>query len=131
MKFRLLTLVDITETRARKGENEFSYKQQQNLLTVIQTIGMRANPITNSSPEIKTLDMSKLHFGKAHRGKKTVWVFEFEFESVESHCLELLKQDFDFVPFIADLTENIKLKNNVFLTHNDDFKNIYFEELDK
>ena len=45
MNFNLFTKVDITKTNARRGDDPFKMKQQQNYLTVLQTIGLRVNPI--------------------------------------------------------------------------------------
>ena len=44
MRFIIHTLVDITETGSRRGEDPKQYRQQQNFLTVMQTIGLRVNP---------------------------------------------------------------------------------------
>jgi len=43
MKFTLTTVVDITETRARRGEDKKQVNQQANYNTMFQTIGLRVN----------------------------------------------------------------------------------------
>ena len=43
MKFRIKTLIDITETRARKGDDPQLTKQQANFMTLYNTIGLRTN----------------------------------------------------------------------------------------
>jgi hypothetical protein len=44
MRFIIKALFDITETRCRKGDNLAKVRQQQNYLSVINTIGLRVNP---------------------------------------------------------------------------------------
>ena len=50
----MTTLVDITETGARRGEDPLAYRQQQNFLTVLQTIGLRTNIEYSSGPKVIT-----------------------------------------------------------------------------
>ena len=52
MRFIIHTLVDITETGSRRGEDPKQYRQQQNFLTVMQTIGLRVNPTYVKAPEV-------------------------------------------------------------------------------
>ena len=42
-RFELTTLVDITKTNARRGEDKLAYGQQQNYMSVVQTLGLRTN----------------------------------------------------------------------------------------
>lgn len=129
MRFRLLTLIDITRTDSRRGDDVRSQKQQQNYLTALQTISLRSNPIVNSRPVSEVMNVKDLGFGKAFKGDHRVWKLNFEFES-ESHSLDFLKYDFDLVPVITDLDETIKLKNSAFLTNGNDERNIVFLNLD-
>lgn len=128
MRFRLTTLIDITKTGARKGEDPEKYKQQQNFLTVLQTISMRANPIINSDPEVIELEsLSGQKFGNKYKGPNRVWSLDFEFESDGHHNLEMLMQDFELVPIITNLTETVKIDSPVFITNDPKNKNIVFE----
>jgi hypothetical protein len=128
MRFRLKTLIDITETGARKGEDPLQYKQQQNFLIALQTISMRANPIANRSPTVENLDsLGGLSFGNKYKGPNRVWTLDFEFESENQHSLEMLLEDFNLVPVISQLTETVKLDNSVFITKDSKSKNIVFE----
>lgn len=129
MRFRLLTLIDITRTDARRGDDIRSQKQQQNYLTALQTISLRSNPVVNSRPVVETMNVKDLGFGKAFKGEHRVWKLNFDFES-ESHSLELLKKDFDLVPVITELDETVKLKNSAFLTNGNDERNIIFLKLE-
>lgn len=129
MRFKLLTLIDITKTNARKGDDVRLQRQQQNYLTALQTISLRSNPIVNTSPTVDEIDIKGIGFGPAFSGKQRVWKLNFEFES-ESHALEFLKEDFDLVPVITDLDETIKLKNSAFLTNGNRERNTVFLKLD-
>lgn len=128
LKFNLYTLADITETRARKGEDVTAYRQQQNYLSVLQTIGLRVNPTVPYPPEI--VDKHP-RFGKKYANKNRVWRLYFEIDYEEAHTIELLKLDFNMVPFIDNLTETAIFANPVFLSEDKDLTNIVFEQIDK
>lgn len=127
MKFVLKTLLDITETGARKGDDQFAYKQQQNFLTVLQTISLRANPKIKTSV-VEEISVAGLGFGTAFKGKHKVWTLEFEFESDQQHNLEMLNNDFNYVPVIVDLLETAKFENAAFVTQGSKTANIIFAE---
>jgi len=126
MRFQLQTLVDITPTNARRTEDRYKYKQHQNYMTMLQTLGLRSNPsnivVTNKKEDAKM-------FGKEYTGKQTVWTVEFEIEREGGIDLELLKADYNVVPFIADLDETVEFKKSVFQTNNTKYKNIVFSKL--
>ena len=126
MRFQLQTLVDITPTNARRTEDRYKYKQHQNYMTMLQTLGLRSNPsnivVTNKKEDAKI-------FGKEYTGKQTVWTVEFEIEREGGIDLELLKADYNVVPFIADLDETVEFKKSVFQTNNTKYKNIVFSKL--
>ena len=131
MRFRLLTLVDITETGARRGEDSYKLKQQQNFLTIIQTIGRRVNPTYNKSPKIIEDTPSKYGFGKNFKSKQKIWEFEIDIEYEDALTLDILENDFNLIPFIDNLDETAKFKNPVFLTKKSQDTNIIFEIDDK
>jgi hypothetical protein len=129
MKFKLYTLADITPTGARRGEGS-RYHQEQNYMTAIQTIGLRTNPL-----DVRVTDeeqsVSKLSFGKKHKGKQRVWCLEFEVDSNGAHSVEMLTEDFNLVPFNNELDETVTFDNPLFVTNNDELCNIFFEIDDK
>ena len=131
MRFIIHTVVDITETNARRGQaDKLSLDQQANYNTLIQTIGLRANvdPI-GLTESIK--DVSKLTFGDAIKGKQRVWTFEFENTYEGALTLDMMINDFDLVPVIVNLEETAANTNNIFSTKHVTDKNILFEIIDK
>jgi hypothetical protein len=130
MRFRLTTLVDITETNARRGDNAKSLRQQQNFLTVLNTIGLRSNPTYKKSPEITTVSPRTVGLGSVYNKKQNVWSFEFEIEAEDGHSVDMLQTDFNLVPFIDGLDESA-LENTHFVTSDSKNNNIYFELIDK
>ena len=128
MRFKLLTLIDITRTDARRGDDPRDQKQQQNYLTALQTISLRSNPVVNTYPTVEELSIKGLGFGEAFNVKQKVWKLNFSFES-ESHALEWLKSDFDLVPIIANLDESIDVERKAFLTNGSPDRNTIFVDL--
>lgn len=131
MKFEVLTLIDITETRARRGEDPKEVKQQQNYMTFIQTLGLRTNFKEITSPTVENKDVAGLGFGSKYKGKQNVWRLRFDPEREESITLEQLVDDFDIVPIIAGLEETVKLETNAFRSSETANKNIIFNIDDK
>ena len=127
MMFELYTLVDISETKARRGEDSFKFSQQQNFLTMLNTIGLRANPTIVRSPYVVD-NFPK--FGTNYKDAKHAWRFVFDIE-YGAHSIDLLQEDFRLIPFINNLNEDCVFDIAVFETKNSKTKNIVFKELDK
>ncbi len=130
MRFQLLTLIDITQTRARKGDDSFLQKQQQNYLTTIQTISMRANPEIRTTTSCDDRDITGLGFGTLYKGNHRVWKLNFNFEFDNSHSIDTLKFDFNLVPVIKNLNETVDLEDAAFITSSEELNNIVFLNLD-
>lgn len=128
MKYTLLTLVDITQTNARRGEDALLQRQQQNFFSVMQTISLRSNPDVHAKPNFEKRSIAGLGFGSAFKGEQMVWKLDFEFEQDSSHTLELLMMDFDMVPFIHNLSETVKFKDHAFVTNSKQYTNVIFKE---
>lgn len=126
MRFILKTLVDITPTYARRTEDRYMYNQHQNYMTVINTLGLRSNPI---SVVVTDAEESTKYFGSTYTGEQKVWTIEFEVEREGSLEVPMLKEDFNLVPFIAGLSETIEFNNSIFQSTNKKYKNIYFEQI--
>ena len=120
-QFKIITTVDITETRARKGDDKKKYDQQQNFLTLCNTIALRVNPTINQSPKI-----IKYQKFEGHK----VWELYFDIEYEAALDIETLLGDFNLVPFIGNLDESVKFQDCVFRTSGEDC-NIIFEQVDK
>lgn len=126
MRFKLVTLIDITATGARRGDDYALIKQQQNYLTVMQTIGIRSNPEISNPPKKQSIDISNLGFGSEYTGEHTVWSLDFNFGLNQSHDLDMLNIDFDLVPVIGELDETITIEDWVFRTTDGVLRNIVF-----
>jgi len=125
--FEIYTLVDITETKARRGEDPFKYSQQQNYLTMLNTIGLRSNPTIILPP--KLVDTFP-KFGSNYKDIRHAWRFVFDIE-YGAHSVDLLREDFNMVPFISGLNEDCMIKMSMFETKNTKTKNIVFNKMDK
>ena len=131
MRFILHTLVDITETGVRRGEDPKQFRQQQNFLTVMQTIGLRVNPTYVAPPEIVKEVPSKLGLGTSYKTKQSVWKYVFDIEYEGALDIDTLVNDFDLIPIITDLDETAKFENAHFITNNNAINNILFKINDK
>jgi hypothetical protein len=127
MKFVVKTLVDISETRARFNPSDPQWLSQQNYITTLNTIGLRANPIILSGPVEGVEDVEATNLGSSFKGMHKVWTFEFALEQELSTDIEALRQDFNGIPFIDGLGESVTFKQNIFATVSDIFRNISFE----
>lgn len=126
MKFRLKTLIDITETGARRtDEDKFAYKQEANFQTMLQTIGLRVNIEYKNKPRVEEINISKLEFGDKYKGKQRVWTFDFNVDYEGGLNTEMLDRDFDLIPIILELTETAKIEQAVFRTTPED-RNVIF-----
>ena len=131
MRFTIHTLVDITETGARRNEDPKQYRQQQNFLTVMQTIGLRVNPTYVKAPEVVKEVPSKLGLGTSYKTKQSVWKYVFDMEYEGALDIETLVNDFDLIPIITQLDETAKFENAHFITKNTALTNISFQIDDK
>ena len=130
--FTVYTLVDITETGqyGHSSGSELEKKQQQNFLTLIQTIGLRVNPNYTAKPTtIDNFDVGTYPFGSTFNGTHLVWPWNFniEFDGVftdaDNNEVGVLIKDLHLVPIIVDLSESAKMEISVFDTVNDATRN--------
>jgi hypothetical protein len=130
--FKVYTLVDITETQQYRKDpaKEQSWQQQQNFSMMLQTIGMRANPLQIRSPQSEELNLDDFNFGSHYSGTQRVWSFEFDIEYAEAFTDKtgdntgLLLDDLHFVPVIAGLEETVEFKLPVFDTRSTENRNV-------
>ena len=131
MNFRIDTLIDITETKARRQDNDkFAYKQQANFQTLLQTLGLRTQVFYDDSPSFDKLSTSKFDFSDKYIGKQNVWTFDFYIEYEDGLSLDMLTEDFDLIPIITGLNETIDTDKALFRTTGKD-KNILFSVNDQ
>jgi len=131
MRTQILTLIDVTNTNARRNDDDQKeYAQQSNLNTIIQTASLRAN-LTPSKIEKKNGGVSTLNFGVNFKGKQKYWIITLEDDRQTPITEEMFKDDFDLVPYISDLTETFANGVHAFLTKNPKKCNIFFTLDDK
>ena len=123
MAFIIKTLVDITNTNAKR-ENKFEHQQQQKYLTLLKTISLRSNPNIIEPPTVDKVSTQK-DFGV--KGNNSVWTMVFDFEAANSHSVEMLTGDLDLVPVISNLHETIKLEPSAFFTTNGRVNTVFNE----
>ena len=130
MRFRIYTVVDITETNARRSDNKKEYSQQTNLNTVMQTVGLRVNfePVYT---ETTVEDITELGFGETIKGKQRYWEFCFDVEYEGALSIDMMLNDFDLIPVITELDETVHNHNKVFRTTCPSDRNIVFEIVDR
>lgn len=128
------TLVDITATGVVRysDEQQLERNQQRNWETVLQCIGLRAQPQLIELPICKTVDIDQTNvFGEYFNNtKQKVWIFSF---GVESQDVFLLGNDpvgqldkiFSQVPIICGLEETARFILPIFYPYGS-IKNICF-----
>lgn len=130
MQFKVQTLVDITETNARRGEESLPLKQQHNYLTFLQTLGLRVNISQIQPPIVEEVQLKDYTFGSVYTGKHRVWTFIFTVEYVGALDINMLQHDFDLVPFISNLTETPSFSKSAFRSTDAKECNIAFSVID-
>jgi len=125
MKITLYTLIDIEDTGQRKGPNATLIGQQTNYDTVVQVLGLRANPEPiNFVKHNSSID--DIGFGKQFVGEHSYIEFTVNMPD-GSTDLDILQNDFNLVPVIKGLTETVDLDIGVFNTMDADQCNIIFK----
>lgn len=127
------TLVDITNTGVIHASptNEFERNQQRNWETVLQAIGLRAQPLHIQGPEWIQAEVDRFDFGEFYQGQHKIWVWTFSIEhsnvyEKDGNPVALLEQDFDKVPVTTYLSETARFMLPIFYTQGA-IRNIYFE----
>lgn len=130
--YTLLTLVDITATGVTRSTatNEHERNQHRNWETVLQTIGLTAQPIIVQGPTQITSELTGYEFGGMYHGTHNIWTMTFAVEHAEAFTEDnnpvgILERDFAQVPIITGLNETAKFLLPIFYTHGS-IKNIYF-----
>tara|TARA_R110000796_G_scaffold45937_6_gene111124 strand:+ start:14429 stop:14854 length:426 start_codon:yes stop_codon:yes gene_type:complete len=128
------TLVDITQTGITRSSDSVVRKernQQRNYETLVQTIGLRCQPVSIITPELLlNQDMSLYSFGTDFGGRNSVWKMCFAIEHVDvfrqgDDPVGLLLEDVNQTPILTLLDETATLRTPIFSTRLDS-KNTYF-----
>ena len=129
MKFKALSLIDITKTgvsRNKNTEDQKAVAQFANYMTVENCLQLRSNIKILTTPKGKIMDISNLKFGDNYRGEQMVWEFTFEPETPEAISVKTLNEDFSLIPMLTGLDETIKITNGVYITDDEDHTNLLF-----
>lgn len=128
-RYRIISLVDITRSRASRSETDkIKIGQQSNFNSLIQAIGIRANIDWDQDP--------KEHDGRFPdpiEGAGTYWVWEFVTERYsvflkDNDPVFLVKEDIHGVPVIDRLNNTVELTPSAFQTRGDK-QNIWISKI--
>lgn len=128
-----ITLVDITATGVIRytTENEVQRNQQRNWETVLQCIGIKAQPQHIDGPYAVDLEVDNTsYFPDIYFGLQRCWIFSFavEYEDVflkDGDPVGALDETFSKVPIICGLEETARFILPIFYPYGA-IKNIYF-----
>jgi hypothetical protein len=127
------TLVDITNTNVNQSRTHIvQSNQQQNLNTLVQSLGLRSQPINPKISVLMTQDIVNYEFGIAYQGLHTVWRLDFSIEhndvfSKNGNKTFHLLNDCDGVAIYTNLEETTELKTKSFETISTKVVNLYFK----
>lgn len=120
-----LTLIDISATGVTKGNSE-ARDQQRNWESVVQLLGLRAQPhILKRPAKWENESLKYFEFGEFYEGHHTVWAFQFTGDREDAYIFEQLNEDFDQIPITLGLDETARFMLPLFHTQGL-LKNIYF-----
>jgi len=130
MRLKIITLVDVTETREKRDGDTKKYSQQANLNTLFNTATLRTN-LRPVSIEQKHGGIAQLALGKKYKDRQKYWIVTLESERAEFGVDEIMLQnDFNLVPITTGLNESVEFPENVFESKNEDYKNVSFIFID-
>ena len=124
MRYKILSLIDITKTR--KSQDEKISSQFANYMTFENTLLLRSNIQIVSGPTAVKMDITNLQFGQNYQGEHIVWTTIIEPDFPDAVKQETFQEDFDLIPMLTGLDETIKIKTGVYRTTDPDYTNILF-----
>ena len=112
------TLIDITNTNETKiARNKLHFFEQQNLNTIIQTIGLRSQPLDVEVLPLMAQDIANFGFGKQYQGLHTVWKLQFSIEHGGAiQNMDQLLTDCNGIPIYTGLEETAEINSKCFET---------------
>ena len=128
MRYKILSLIDITKTKVRRGQFEDVkiVNQFSNYMAFENSLLLRSNMNSISTPTSEIQDITNLKFGDNYQGEHMVWTAIVEPDFPDAVNVDSLKQDFDLVPMVIGLDESINIKTGVYRTMDTDHTNIMF-----
>ena len=126
---KIVTLIDITQTMARRGDEKKKIQQQANFMSFTQTAGLRVNPIPMTV--ISNIDViDNMGFGNNYTGKHRYWEYVFQHEYSGGLTEDMLLDDFELIPVLTGLDETVSINNSIVRTYDKNDRNILFKLLD-
>jgi len=130
--YTLYTLVDITPTGVVRGPDSLRRDQQRNWETVLQAIGLVAQPTEVTEVQANEVPMEWANFGEFYAGSHTVWCWRFAVEHRDvfargDNPVARLEELFEQVPIITGLEETARFMLPIFYPYGA-IKNIYFKK---
>jgi len=128
--FTAYTLVDITDTADSNPKgNTVTYRQAQNLNSLIQALSLRTQLVLSSVSSIVE-NTSGYAFGTDFTGTQSIWIFKFASEAPDTYAngdnqMYFASDDTHGVPIHNQLDESATI-SNIFDAKSDSSKNIYF-----
>ena len=129
--YTLYTLVDITPTGVTRGPDGLERDQQRNWETVLQAVGLVAQPTSVIDCDQIDIDVKWTEFGEFFEGDHKVWSWRFSVEhadvfAIGDNPVGRLEQVFDQVPIICGLEETARFMLPIFYPYGA-IKNVYFK----
>ena len=128
MRYKILSLIDITKTKARRGRDEDKKKTDQfsNYMTFENSIQLRSNMRIMAGTIAEKQDITNLMFGENYVGEHMVWSTVIEADFPDAVSIDTLKEDFDLVPMWIGLDESINFITCVYSTIDVDYTYVLF-----
>lgn len=129
-EYNVFTLVDITDTADNNPKDSSkTYKQAQNLNSLIQCLSMRSQPLYPTVVKLEDQNLDDYEFGPELTGNATVWRMRFtcEIDNIWSNGVDKVYYamlDIDNVPIYTGLDESINIYENKLISKGR-AKNIY------
>ena len=130
--YTLYTLVDITPTGMTRGAECLERSQQRNWETVLQAIGLVAQPTSIIDCDKIVIDVKWTEFGEFFEGEHKIWSWRFSVEHSDvfergDNPVARLEEVFEQVPIITGLEETARFMLPIFYPYGA-IKNIYFKK---
>jgi len=128
MRYKILSLLDITKTMARRTRSaeDKPANQYANYMTFENSLQLRSNVSIVSGPKAEIQDITNFKFGENYVGEHMVWTTVIELDFPDAVKQEFFEEDFDLIPMVIGLDETIKIKTGAYRTMDPEHTNILF-----